>query len=88
ANHEAADTSNPNTMCTGTMKPAGTSYGLPNGSKEVEGGKGERDERASGSAAPSLDNNSGDEVCHIVPLEGEKTGQQLSRHPDETTTHL
>ncbi|KIK76116.1 hypothetical protein PAXRUDRAFT_49920, partial [Paxillus rubicundulus Ve08.2h10] len=54
ANHEAADTSNPNTTCAGTTKPAGTSYGLPNGSKEVEGGKGgQRDERARGSVAPS-----------------------------------
>ncbi|KIK77669.1 hypothetical protein PAXRUDRAFT_17345 [Paxillus rubicundulus Ve08.2h10] len=51
--NKAADTSNPNAMCTGTMKPAGTSNGLPNGPKEVEGGKGEVNERVSGSVAPS-----------------------------------
>ncbi|KIK74520.1 hypothetical protein PAXRUDRAFT_19792 [Paxillus rubicundulus Ve08.2h10] len=68
ANHEAADTSNLNATCAGTTKPAGTSYGLPNGSKEVEGGKGERDKRASGSVAPSSDNDGGDEVHHMYAV--------------------
>ncbi|KIK77655.1 hypothetical protein PAXRUDRAFT_166140 [Paxillus rubicundulus Ve08.2h10] len=106
ANHEAADTLNWNAMSTGTTKPAGTSYGLPNINKEVKGrgGKGERDERVSGSAAPSLNNENAapnsippppnPDKCKCSPplsimlLEGEKTGQQSSRHPDETTTHL
>ncbi|KIK92871.1 hypothetical protein PAXRUDRAFT_146373 [Paxillus rubicundulus Ve08.2h10] len=58
ANHKATDTSNPNATSTGTVKPAGTSYGLLNGSnKRGKGGKGlgERDKGASGSVAPSSD---------------------------------
>ncbi|KIK73660.1 hypothetical protein PAXRUDRAFT_177814, partial [Paxillus rubicundulus Ve08.2h10] len=78
ANHKAADTSNPNTMCAGTTKPAGTSYGLLNRPKEVEGGKERRmrGQRASGSAAHSSDDNSRDEVCHTYVI------------PDSTHHHL
>ncbi|KIK78427.1 hypothetical protein PAXRUDRAFT_164056 [Paxillus rubicundulus Ve08.2h10] len=73
--NKATDTLNPNAMCTGTTKPVGTLYGLLNGSKEVEGErrvkwKGEAivDQRVSGSTAPSSDNNSGNEVCHMYVM--------------------
>ncbi|KIK91145.1 hypothetical protein PAXRUDRAFT_150154, partial [Paxillus rubicundulus Ve08.2h10] len=73
ANHKAADTSDPNTMCTGMMKPAGMSYRPPNGSNTVKGKreKDQRDERASGSTAPSLDDKLGAQLpacmTNIVP---------------------
>ncbi|KIK73604.1 hypothetical protein PAXRUDRAFT_177997 [Paxillus rubicundulus Ve08.2h10] len=102
--NKAADTSNPNATCAGTTKPVGTSNRLPNGLKEVEGGKGERcrrDERASGTVGLSSngENTVPDSIPPVpnlgkrrpplsVPLEGEKTGQQSSGHPDKTTTHL
>ncbi|KIK75078.1 hypothetical protein PAXRUDRAFT_19300 [Paxillus rubicundulus Ve08.2h10] len=50
----AADTANPNAKSTGPTKPAG--------------GKGERDERASGSVAPSSDDDGGDEVRHTYAI--------------------
>ncbi|KIK97055.1 hypothetical protein PAXRUDRAFT_137111, partial [Paxillus rubicundulus Ve08.2h10] len=61
ANHKAADTSDPNAMCTRMMKPVCTLYRPPNRSNAVKGKqeKGQRDERVSGSTAPSSDDK-----CH------------------------
>ncbi|KIJ06647.1 hypothetical protein PAXINDRAFT_20160 [Paxillus involutus ATCC 200175] len=101
AYEEAADPSNPNARA-GPTEPAGTSNRPPNGSSEVEGegGKGEGNERASGIVDPSSNGENAipDSIPptpHLdergpppsMPLEGEKNGQQLSGHGDETGTH-
>ncbi|KIK97460.1 hypothetical protein PAXRUDRAFT_136251 [Paxillus rubicundulus Ve08.2h10] len=90
ANHEAADALNPNTTSIGTMKPASTSYRLPNRSKGVKGkrGKGQREDRVSASATSSLGDNGGDEVCHIILLKGEECGKQSSGHVHKMGMHL
>ncbi|KIK76525.1 hypothetical protein PAXRUDRAFT_18146 [Paxillus rubicundulus Ve08.2h10] len=68
----AADTMNPNAKSARPTKPAGAprTGNTQDIDEEVKGtgGKGERDERASGSAAPSSDNDGGDEVCHTYAV--------------------
>ncbi|KIJ10098.1 hypothetical protein PAXINDRAFT_16890 [Paxillus involutus ATCC 200175] len=63
--------------------PVGTSNGPPNGSSEVEGegGNGEKDERASGIADPSLDDDSGDEDIHHTYVVPNPT--QLTPYPNK-----